>query len=169
MLVFSTQLCELLPSNLLSGSILPPPQPPSLCQSTVCGGCWVLLETIFCRSLTLCMWPDSEPIKLLDHLKQKPRRGGGLTQIKICRKVPFQETFFRWRHFTIDFYEFYLSTVHPFFYLFMCTVWNKLTLAVIISIYYSFSAFSFHFKLNFSSSKAISSLFYASSFTSSRP
>jgi hypothetical protein len=34
MLVFSTQLCELLPSNLLSGSTLLL-SPPSLCQSTV--------------------------------------------------------------------------------------------------------------------------------------
>ncbi len=33
MLVFSTQLCELWPSNLLSGSSLA--FPPSLCQSTV--------------------------------------------------------------------------------------------------------------------------------------
>jgi hypothetical protein len=34
MLVFSTQLCERLPTNLLSGSTFP--LPPSLCQSTVC-------------------------------------------------------------------------------------------------------------------------------------
>jgi hypothetical protein len=67
---------------------------PSLCQSTVytdsaCvtgggggegGGCWVLLKTIFCRSLTLCTWPDLEPPKLLDLPQQKRRRGGGLRQ-----------------------------------------------------------------------------------------
>ncbi len=47
------------------------------------GGCWVLLETIFCRSLTLCLWPDSELAKLLDHPKQKPSRG--LRQINTCR------------------------------------------------------------------------------------
>ncbi len=35
MLVFSTQLCELLPFNLLSGSTVPPP---SLRQSAVRGG-----------------------------------------------------------------------------------------------------------------------------------
>jgi hypothetical protein len=29
------------------------------------GGCWVVLHTIFGRSLTLCFWSDSEPTKLL--------------------------------------------------------------------------------------------------------
>ncbi len=47
-------------------------------KQTVSGwGCWVLFETIFCRSLTLCVCPDPEPTKLLDHPKQKTRRGGG--------------------------------------------------------------------------------------------
>jgi hypothetical protein len=58
MLVFSTQLCELLPSNLLSCS--PPTPPPSQSQSTLYtdilwfeggGGCRVVLETIFCKCL----------------------------------------------------------------------------------------------------------------------
>ena len=56
----------------------------SLYRQCVAGrglGCWLLLETIFCRSLTLCIWPDSEAIKLRDCPKQKPRRGGGLRQI----------------------------------------------------------------------------------------
>jgi hypothetical protein len=53
---------------------LPHPSHPSQNQSTVYtdsmwlgggGGCWVVLEAIFCRSLTLCFWPDSEPTKLL--------------------------------------------------------------------------------------------------------
>ncbi len=35
------------------------------------GGCWNVLWTIFCRSFTLCFWPDSEPKKLLYHPKQK--------------------------------------------------------------------------------------------------
>jgi hypothetical protein len=65
------------PFNLLSGSPTPPP-PLSLCQSTVCGcGGWVmfrvLLETIFCISFTFCIWPDSEPTKLLGHPKQNSR------------------------------------------------------------------------------------------------
>ncbi len=86
MLVFSTQLCGLyspmLPSLLLSGyhSLL------SQCQSTVYtdivwlwggGGCWVVLETIFCRSFTLCIWPDSEHTKLLNHPKTISRREMG--------------------------------------------------------------------------------------------
>ncbi len=41
------------------------------------------------RSLTLCIWPDSEPTKLLDHPKQNPRRGGGLRQINTCQKDKF--------------------------------------------------------------------------------
>ncbi len=79
MLVFSTQLCEL---SCLGGV----------------GRCWVLLETIFCRSFTLCFWPDSEPTKLLDRPKQKNRWGEGLRQVNTCRKVPLQVNFFRWRH-----------------------------------------------------------------------
>jgi hypothetical protein len=45
------------------------------------------VESIF-RSYTLCTRPDSEPIKLLYHPKQKPRGGGGLRQINTCRQVP---------------------------------------------------------------------------------
>jgi hypothetical protein len=77
MLVFSTQLCELLP---LLPSLWFNSSPSSLVNKytvnmyTVCKG--VLLETIFCRSLTLCIWPDSEPTKLLHHPKQNPRRWG---------------------------------------------------------------------------------------------
>ncbi len=54
---------------------------------------WYLLETIFCRSWTLIIWPDSVPTKLLDHPKHKHRRGGGLKQINTCRKVPLQVNF----------------------------------------------------------------------------
>ncbi len=53
------------------------------------------------RSLTLCIWPDSEPAKLLDQPKQKPRRGGSLRHINTCRKVPLHVNFFRWRHFAL--------------------------------------------------------------------
>ncbi len=80
------------PFRLLSGS--PPPFPKSkYCTENkdslwlgVGGGCWVVLETIFCRSLTLCFWPDSEPTKLLHYPKQKPRRGRGLRQINTCAR-----------------------------------------------------------------------------------
>jgi hypothetical protein len=66
------------PSNLLYGSP-PPPLPPfpkskySIYRQYVAGrgwGCWVLLEAIFCRSLTLGFWPDSEPTKLVHHPMQ---------------------------------------------------------------------------------------------------
>ncbi len=97
------------PSNLLSGLTipLPPPFPVSkysLYRQCVPGrgrGCWVMLETIFRSSLTLCIWPDSEPTKLLDHPKQKPRRGGGLRQINTCREVPLQVNIYKWRHFAL--------------------------------------------------------------------
>jgi hypothetical protein len=80
------------PFNLLSSSP-PPPLPKVKVQQIVCGlevvgGCWVVLQTIFCRILTFCFWPDSEPTNLLYHPKQNHRRGGGLRQINTCRKVP---------------------------------------------------------------------------------
>ncbi len=72
---------------------LPPPL--SLCQSLVNTdsvwqvgrrGCWVLLETIFYMSLTLCIWPYSKPTRHMDrHLPQSP----------------FAGPFFRWRHFAL--------------------------------------------------------------------
>ncbi len=103
MSVFPTQLCE---PSLWS----PSPPPFSQSQCTIYtdsvrlgggGGCRVVLETKICRSLTLCFWPDSEPTKLLYHLKQKPRRGGDLSQINTCRKVPLKVNFFRWRHLAL--------------------------------------------------------------------
>ncbi len=112
MLVFSTQLCELLPLYLLSGSPSPP-IPPSQSQHTVYTdsvwlrggrGCWVVLEIMFCRSLTLCFWPDSEPKKLLHHPKQKPRRGGGPQTDKHLKQSPFTGQFLRKPTFTIGIY-----------------------------------------------------------------
>jgi hypothetical protein len=76
------------PSNLLSGS------PPPVCGWAGVSGCWVVLETIFCRSLTLCFLPDSESTKLLHHPEQNPRREGGLRQTNTCRKVPLKVNFF---------------------------------------------------------------------------
>jgi hypothetical protein len=72
--------------RVLSDSTLPPPFPVSKYRIYSVwrgggGGCWVLLETLFCRSLTLCIWPDSEPTKLLDHPKT-------------CRNVSLQVNFF---------------------------------------------------------------------------
>ncbi len=95
-------------SNL---SFLSPPSLPCVKVQyiqTVCvwvvGRCWVLLETVFCRSWTLCFWPDSEPTKLLDRPKQKTRRGEGLRQINTCRKVPLQSNFFKMTTFCFGIY-----------------------------------------------------------------
>ncbi len=85
----------------------PHPSPPSQSQCTVLtvcawevvgggGGCWVVLVTIFCRSLTTCFWPDSEPTQLLYH--PKPKRAGGLREINTCCIVPLQVNFFRQQH-----------------------------------------------------------------------
>ncbi len=52
-------------------------------------GCWVLLETILCRT----RFRFGTYTQLLDNPKQKPRRGGGLLQINTCRKVPLQVHF----------------------------------------------------------------------------
>ncbi len=94
-------------SNLLSGSTLPRPLFPVSkfniylqCVAGMGWGCWVLLDTIFCRSLTLCIWSDSEPTILLDP-KQIPRRGGGLREINACRKVQLQVNLFRWQRFAL--------------------------------------------------------------------
>ncbi len=85
---------------------LPPPPPfPKYSTYRQCvagrgrgGVVWVVLETIFCRSLTLYFWPDSEPTKLLYHPKQKPRRVGGLRQINTLPQNPFTGQSFRFRH-----------------------------------------------------------------------
>jgi hypothetical protein len=90
-LVFSIQLCEQLPlwPSLLFTSPLPKSKYGTLDTDNV----WVVLETIFCRSLTLCIWPDSEPTKWTYHPKQIPRRKGGLRQTNTWRKVPLQVFF----------------------------------------------------------------------------
>jgi hypothetical protein len=84
------------PANLFFGSTLPsfPCQSIVYTDSVWLGGgvgCRVVLETIVCRSLTLCIWPDSEPTKLHDHPKQKPGSGGDLRKIKPTTKSLFLE------------------------------------------------------------------------------
>ncbi len=119
MLVFSIQLCELA-SNLLFGS--PPPTPPSLPKvkayvqfiHTVCGwdgGCWAVLLTIFCRSLTLCFWPNSEPTKLLDHPNREPLGWEGPRTDKHLPQSLFAGQFFKITTFGVAFYRSILSTV----------------------------------------------------------
>ncbi len=50
------------------------------------------VESIY-MSYTLCIWPDSEPTKLLYHPKQISRRVGDLRQINTCRQVPLLVNF----------------------------------------------------------------------------
>ncbi len=103
MLVFRPSFVNYCPTSLLSGST-PSVSKYSMYRQCVTGRgwrCWVLLETIFFRSLTLCIWPDSEPTKLLDYTKLKPRWEGGLRQINTSCKVPLQVNFFRWRHLAL--------------------------------------------------------------------
>ncbi len=96
------------PSHLLSGSTLPP-SPPSLCQSTVhtdsvwlgAGGrggiesCWRPYSAGVQHSVSVCIWPDSEPtkLKIARPPKQKPRRGGGLRQMNTHSNVSLQVIF----------------------------------------------------------------------------
>ena len=91
--VFSTQLVSCCPPHGWGGTILvycwvlplyytfsltSSPHPPfptySIYRQCVTvgggGGGWNVLWTIFCRSFTLCFWPDSEPTKLLHRPKQ---------------------------------------------------------------------------------------------------
>jgi hypothetical protein len=51
------------------------------------GGCWIVLETTYCRNFTLCFWPDSEPIKLIHHPKQMTSKDDnkGLVSFKFLR------------------------------------------------------------------------------------
>ncbi len=89
-LIFSAQFCELLPLSPSLWCNSPGPLAlPCVKVQYMAGrgwGCWVLFETIFCRSLTLSIWPDSDPSKLLYH--PKSMRRGSLRQINTCRKVP---------------------------------------------------------------------------------
>ncbi len=77
-------------------------------------GFWVLLETIFCRSIfwttIFCVWPDSKPTKLLYHPKQKPRGEGPQTD-KHLPQSSLTGKFFKMTTFCIAFYQSNLSTI----------------------------------------------------------
>ncbi len=102
---FRPSFVNCFPSNLFSHSTFFRLFPPSLCQIIVYtdnmwlgggGGFWVPLETVFFRSLTTCIWPYSEPTKLLlHHPKQKLSWGGAPGCWNTCRKVPLQVNFFK--------------------------------------------------------------------------
>jgi hypothetical protein len=77
------------PSNLLSGSTQPP-SPLHCVWLGGGGGWWVLLD----RRLTLSIWPDSEPTKLLDHSQTNPRRGEGPQTDKHLPQSPCTGKFF---------------------------------------------------------------------------
>ncbi len=72
-------------------------------------GCWVVSETIYCRTFTLWMGPDSVSTKLIDHPKKNAWGWGGLRKINSRRKILFKVTF-KTRRFCIAFYESYHST-----------------------------------------------------------
>jgi hypothetical protein len=99
MLVFSTQLYDLLP---LSSSLwLPLPPFPvskySIIRQCVAGRVWVFscVEDHILQKFNTLYLTRFKTSKLLDHPKQKPRRVGGLRQINTCRKVPLLVNFFR--------------------------------------------------------------------------
>ncbi len=73
----------------------------SIYRQCVAGKGWEGVLSCVRDQSALCFWPESEPTKLLDHFKQKSRRGGGIRQINTCRKVPLQVNFFSWRHFAL--------------------------------------------------------------------
>ncbi len=114
MLHFRPSFANYCSSNLLSSSPTPPLPPFPKSTYTVCGweGMGVLswLESKFCRSLSLCFWPDSEPTKLQHHPKKKSRKGGPQTD-KHLPQSPFTGKFFYITTFGIAFYQSNLSTV----------------------------------------------------------
>ncbi len=85
----------------LNFSLVHLPQPVStsagVCIYSVCnrgGGGSGCVECIY-RSYTLCIWPDSEPTKLLYHLKQKPKEGREPQTDKHLPPSPFKGQFLR--------------------------------------------------------------------------
>ncbi len=107
MLVFSTPLLKYCSSNLLTGSPLPPPPlPRSMYLYVQCDrrgeGIGLCGDHTVYKSYTLCIWPDSEPTKLLYRPKQKPWRGGGLRQISTCHQVHLQVNFKKSGHLGLE-------------------------------------------------------------------
>jgi hypothetical protein len=105
------------------------------------GGCWGLLETIFCGILTLFIWPDSEPTKIARPPKKKHRRGGGLRHINTCHKVTLQ-FFFRSRHFALVYYwSTVFNSVNIFNYVtnFRKSTFSKLTKIKNTGLWYNFA------------------------------
>ncbi len=95
------------PSNLLSGSTPQPPFPVSkytIYRQCVAGRgwecCWVLLKTIFCRSLLNTLYLTRVRTYKIALPPKKPRREGGLRQISTCRKILYRPIF-RWWHFAL--------------------------------------------------------------------
>ncbi len=115
MLLFSTQLCDLLPlqPSLWFPSLVPTPFPVSKYSKVYTdsvwlgwGGCWVVLEPIFCRSLTLC----SEQIQNLQNYFATPNRnlvGEGASDHKYLPQCPLQYRSILdndiWRYFPLIF------------------------------------------------------------------
>ncbi len=87
MLVFHPALRTVAP---LTFSLVQLAHPPRVSVQCVAGRGWVLLEAILQDFTTLYLARFRTYKILLDHSKQKPRRGGGLRQINTCRKVPVQ-------------------------------------------------------------------------------
>ncbi len=82
---FRLSLMNCCPSNIFSGSTSPLPS----------------VKVEYRQSVWL--WPDWEPTKLLDHPKQKPRRGGAPQTDKHLSQSTFTGQFFRWLPFALVF------------------------------------------------------------------
>jgi hypothetical protein len=101
-LVFSIQLCELLPLLTFSGSPPPPPPHPKLKYSInrqcVAGRGWG--EMLSCvgddilQEFNTLFLTRFRTYKIARPPQKIPRRGGGFRQINTCYKVPLQVNFF---------------------------------------------------------------------------
>ncbi len=64
-------------------------------------------------SCTLCIWPDSEPTKLLYHPRQKKnRRGGSLRHINTCRQIPLLVNFKKIQHLGLEYISYFVHEVN---------------------------------------------------------